>query len=108
LRKRILLDECLPRDLKKSLGDHDAKTVPEAGWASRENGELLVLASADFDVFVTVDRNLTFQQNLADLKIAVVVLVARGNRLVDLQPLVPSLLDALGTIEQGQVVRLDG
>jgi len=108
LRKRILLDECLPRDLKKSLEGHDATTVPEAGWASKDNGDLLALASTDYDVFVTVDRNLTFQQNIANLKIAVIVLVARGNRLVDLQPLVPSLLKALGTIERGQVVRLDG
>jgi len=73
LRKRILLDECLPRDLKKSLAGHDATTVPEAGWASKDNGELLALASNDYDVFVTVDRNLTFQQNIANLKIAVIV-----------------------------------
>ena len=83
MRKRILLDECLPRDLKKSLEGHDATTVPEAGWASKDNGDLLALASTDYDVFVTVDRNLTFQQNIANLKIAVIVLVARGNRLVD-------------------------
>jgi hypothetical protein len=108
LRKRILLDECLPRDLKKSLGGHDAKTVPEAGWASKENGELLALVASGFDVFVTVDRNLAFQQNLATLEIAVIVLVARGNRLIDLQPLVPALLKAIGMIERGQVVRLDG
>ena len=82
--------------------------MPEAGWASKENGELLALAASDFDVFVTVDRNLTFQQNLANLEIAVIVLIARGNRLVDLQPLVPSLLKAIGTIERGQVERVDG
>jgi hypothetical protein len=107
LRKRILLDECLPRDLKRHLEDHDTKTVPEAGWASKENGELLALAASDFDVFVTVDRNLSFQQNLSNLEIAVVVLVARGNRLVDLEPLVPGLLRAVSTIERGQVVRVD-
>jgi hypothetical protein len=107
LPKRILLDECLPRDLKKSLTGHDAKTVPEAGWASKENGELLALAASEFDVFVTVDRNLAFQQNLADLRIAVIVLFARGNRLVDLLPLVGGLLEAIGTIERGQLLRLD-
>ena len=74
---------------KKHLGDHDAKTVPEASWAGKENGELLALAASDFDVFVTVDRNLAFQQNLANLKLAVVVLGARGNRLVDLQAVSP-------------------
>jgi hypothetical protein len=108
LQKRILLDECLPRDLKKSLVGHEAKTVPEAGWASKENGELLALAASEFDVFVTVDRNLTFQQNLADLEIAVIVLVARSNRLVDLLPLVSGLLETIGTIARGQVIRLDG
>ena len=108
MRKRILLDECLPRDLKKYLEDHAAKTVPEAGWASKDNGELLALAAPEFDVFVTVDRNLAFQQSLTNLKIAVVVLVARGNRLIDLQPLVPALRAALSTIERGQVVTVDG
>lgn len=105
--KRILLDECLPRDLKKSLGGHDTRTVPEAGWASKENGELLALAATEFDVFVTVDRNLTFQQNLTSLTIAVIVLVARGNRLADLLPLVPALLQTIETVERGHVVRLD-
>lgn len=108
MRKRILLDECLPRDLKKSLGDYDAVTVPEAGWASKKNGDLLKLAASDFDVFVTVDRNLAFQQNLLSLEIAVIILIARGNRLIDLRPLVPALLDAIGTVERGQVVRVDG
>jgi hypothetical protein len=70
-------------------------------------GTLSALASSTFDVFVTVDRNLTFQQNLTHLEIAVIVLVAGGNRLVDLEPLVQSLLKAIGTIERGQVVRVD-
>ena len=104
--KRVLLDECLPRHLKRSLPGHDVRTVPEAGWASKENGELLSLAAAQYDVFVTVDRNLTFQQNLERLPIAVVVLVARGNRLKDLIPVVPALQRAIETIERGQVVRL--
>lgn len=74
--KRVLLDECLPRDLKKSLEGCTVRTVPEVGWAGKENGDLLALASEAFDLFVTVDRNLSFQQNLADLKIGVIVLVA--------------------------------
>ena len=105
--KRVLLDECLPRNLKISLPGHDVRTVPEAGWASKENGELLSLAAAQYDVFVTVDRNLAFQQNLGRLPIAVVVLVARGNRLRDLLPLVPALQRAIETVEHGQMVRLD-
>ena len=75
---RILLDECLPKRLKRDLAGHDARTVPEMGWASKRNGELLTLAQADFDVFLTVDRNLSFQQDLGRLKLGVVVLVAKG------------------------------
>ena len=104
--KRVLLDECLPRHLKRTLSAHEVRTVPEAGWASKENGELLALAADQDDVFVTVDRNLTFQQNLEKFRIAIVVLVAKGNRLTDLMPLVPALLIAVDTVEPGQVVRL--
>ena len=68
---RVLLDECLPRRLKRELVGHDARTVPEMGWASRRNGELLALAAAEFDVFLTVDRNLSYQQD--------VILGALGN-----------------------------
>ena len=101
--KRVLLDECLPRQLKRSLAGHEVRTVPEAGWASKENGDLLAFAVGKYDVFVTVDRNLTLQQNL---EITIVVLVARGNRLKDLMPLVPALRRALESIECGQIVRL--
>ncbi len=74
---RVLLDECLPRRLKRELVGHDARTVPEMGWASKRNGELLALAAAEFDVFLTVDRNLSYQQDVSAFDIAVVVLVAR-------------------------------
>ena len=104
--KRVLLDECLPRHLKRSLEGHEVRTVPEAGWASKENGELLALAALSFDVFVTVDRNLTFQQSPKHLEIGVIVLMARGNRLLDLLPLVPRLREAVETVDRGEVVRL--
>ena len=104
--KRVLLDECLPRHLKRSLAGDEVRTVPEAGWASKENGDLVTLAADNYDVFVTVDRNLTFQQNLEKFRIAIVILGARGNRLEDLMPLVPGLQRAIDTIEPGQVVRL--
>jgi len=61
---RILLDECLPRRLKRDLTGHIARTVQEMGWAGTRNGDLLALAANDFDVFLTVDRNLSFQQHL--------------------------------------------
>ena len=80
---RVLLDECLPRRLKHELVGHDAKTAPEMGWASKTNGELLALAVGQFDVFLTVDRNLSYQQDLSSFDIAILVLVARTNRLED-------------------------
>lgn len=61
---RVLLDECLPRKLKIDLVGHDAKTVPEMGWASQKNSALLSLAAEQFDVFLTVDKNIAYQQNL--------------------------------------------
>ena len=103
---RVLLDECLPRKLKRDLAGHDTRTVPEMGWASKENGDLLGLAAGHFDVFLTVDRNLSYQQDMGRFNIAVVVLVARGNRLADLRPLIPQVLEVLAVIRAGQVLRV--
>ena len=103
---RVLLDECLPRKLKRDLAGHDARTVPEMGWASKENGDLLGLAAVQFDVFLTVDRNLSYQQDLGRFNIAIVVLVSPGNRLADLRPLMPQVLEALAVIRPGQVLRV--
>lgn len=83
---RILLDECLPKRLKRELAGHDVQTVPEAGWAGKSNGELIRLAARKFDVFITIDRNLVAQQNLARVSFAVIVLMARSNRLDDVKP----------------------
>ena len=104
---RVLLDECLPRRLKRSISGHEIETVPEAGWAGKSNGELLDLASGRFDVFITIDRNLPAQQTLGS-ELAVVVLAARSNRLQDLEPLVPELLDILKSVTKGQLVKLGG
>lgn len=73
------------------------------GWAAIGNGELLALASREFDVFLTVDRNLAFQQNVDALTIAVIVLHAPTNRLADLRPLVPQLLAVLGSAQPGLI-----
>ncbi len=100
---RVLLDECLPKRLKRELVGDDVKTAPEMGWASRRNGELLTLAVSDFDVFVTADRNLSYQQDVSAFDIAVVVLAARSNRLDDLRPLVPRLLETLLKAERRAV-----
>lgn len=99
---RVLLDECVDRRFANELAGHDVKTVPQMGWATTRNGELLALAEQQFDVFVTVDRNLSFQQNLPDFRIAVVVLRAPSNRLDDLKPLAPKVLSALPTLIKGQ------
>ena len=105
---RVLLDECLPRGLKKHLGGHDVKTVPEAGWAGKKNGELLRVAAGSVDVFVTIDSNLVYQQTLGSLPFGVVVLSARSNRLADLLPLLPDILSTLELIVPGQMVRVVG
>ena len=73
------------------------------GWSTIKNGELLALAAKDFDVFITVDRNLSFQQNLPAFTIAVIVLCAPSNRLADLQPLVPELLALIPSAKRGAV-----
>jgi hypothetical protein len=95
---RIFLDECVDWRLARDIVGHDVKTARQMGWTTVENGALLTLASQQFDVFVTVDRNLSFQQNLESLSIAVVVLRAKTNRLADLRPLVPSLLAAIESV----------
>ena len=105
---RLLLDESLPRDLKRELGAHEVVTVPEQGWAGKGNGELLSLADKQFDVFVTADQGIEYQQNLAGFGIAVVTLAAQTNRLEDLRPLVPELLSALGDLKRGQVYTISG
>ena len=78
---KILLDECVPKRLRRLLSDHDVITTQEAGWAGITNGELLERASKDFDGFVTVDRNLAFQQNPSNLPLPVIVIHARSNKL---------------------------
>ena len=103
---RILLDECLPKRLKGDLVGHDARTVPEMGWASRRNGELLTLAESQFDVFLTVDRNLSFQQNIGRFTIAIVVMVAKSNKRADLQPLIKDVLAALLAMTPGHIIKV--
>lgn len=103
---RILLDESLPRRLAEALSGHSVATVGECGWSGTRNGVLLSLAAVDHDVFVTVDQNLEHQQNLSQLPLAVVVLVARDNRLPTLKALVPELLAVLENLPERQLVRV--
>ena len=92
---RILLDEPVPRRLGSLLAAHDVATVPRSGWAGIKNGKLLALAATRFDVSLTMDQNIEFQQILSALPIAVLVVVAKSNRMEDVAPLVPEILEAL-------------
>ena len=103
---KILLDESLPKDLRLHLPGHQVSTVPERGWASRSNGDLLQLAGSEIDAFLTADQNLEYQQNPAKYNIPIVVLAARSNRIQDLVPLVPRLLQLLPDLRPGQLARV--
>jgi hypothetical protein len=105
---RILLDESLPRDLRTRLPGHDVATVAGCGWSGIKNGNLLVLAATRFDVFLTADQNLEFQQNLAALPLAVFVLVALSNRIESIEPSVPELLEALENFTPRSLRRIGG
>jgi predicted nuclease of predicted toxin-antitoxin system len=103
---RLLLDESVPAKLRRSLPSHYVRTVVEMGWSGVKNGKLLSLAAVDFDALITVDKNLTFQQNLSTLPVAVVVLDAVSNELPSLQPLVPALERALSSLKPRTCVRV--
>jgi hypothetical protein len=105
---RILLDECIDRRFAREIVGYEVKTVPQMGWAGVKNGKLLALAVKEFDVFITVDRNLTFQQNIPRFDIAVVVLQAPSNSLAALKPLAPNLLAVLDSVIKGQVIVVTG
>jgi hypothetical protein len=98
---RIFLDECIDWRLSRDLMGHQVMTARQMGWASIENGQLLALTAHEFDVFVTVDRNLSFQQNLTTLPIPVIILQAPTNRLADLRLLVPALSAAITSARPG-------
>lgn len=101
---KVLLDECVDWRLSRDLPAHEVRSARQMGWSTIKNGELLALAARDFDVFVTVDRNLSFQQNLTTRSIAVLVLRAKTNRLSDLRPLLPALLAAIDEAVPGRAV----
>jgi predicted nuclease of predicted toxin-antitoxin system len=103
---KLLIDECLPRTLKRLLGDHECRTVQEMGWSGKKNGVLLSLAELEFDVLVTVDQGIEYEQNLGNRKMAVLVLAARSNQIEDLEPIIPAALAALRSIHPGRAIRV--
>ena len=104
---RVLLDECVPRPLRRELSAHEVHTVVEMGWSGKRNGELLRLMVAEnFPVILTTDQNIRYQQNLRAMRVAVVVLVAPTNRLRDLVPLMPAVRTVLETIQPGALIEV--
>ena len=104
---KVLLDECIPRKFKHHLSGLECYTVPEEGLAGKKNGELLSLAQeAGFEVFLTVDRGIEFEQNLKQRSIAVVIIRAQSSRLSDLLVHVPEVLMVLPSLRPGQLARI--
>jgi hypothetical protein len=108
---KILLDECLPKKLKYRIEELDpeffAKTTPEMGWASLSNGKLLSAAEKEFDVFITSDKNLSFQQSITSSSIQIVLLKAKTNTYEDLLPLVAKLTSVVKAPKPVKFIELD-
>lgn len=105
---RILLDESIPRRLGPLLAGHEVTTVAKNGWAGIKNVRLLVLAADRFDVLLTADRNIEYQQNPLTLPLAILVLVIRSNRLEIVKPLVPEILLALNHLQPCTLRKVGG
>lgn len=105
---KILIDECLPAALKGTLTalDHECETVRKAGFGSKKNGELLRIAEGRWDVLLTSDRNIKYQQNMKGRNVSIVILCAKSNRMKDLLPLMPALGLVLLSIEPGRVIEI--
>jgi predicted nuclease of predicted toxin-antitoxin system len=105
---KVLIDECLPAALKENLTSlgHERQTVREAGFGAKKNGELLTLAERQWDVLLTSDRNIQYQQNMAGRSVAVLILCAKTNRMKDLLRLMPDCGEALRYIRRGAVVEI--
>lgn len=105
---RLLIDECLPRKVKFLFAEAGlaCETVREAGSSRKENGELLALADKESDVFVTIDRNIPFQQNLDGKKKAILIICTASSALDDIRPHVPQAIAARKPIKPRQIVEV--
>ncbi len=103
---RVLLDECVDARFAPHVVGFDTHTVLDKGWSGISNGKLLALAQAEFEILVTVDRNLSFQQHLPKFSIAVILIHCKSNRVQDLLEVLPSLLAAIPTAPAGQVTHV--
>ena len=103
---KVLLDESVTRHLKQEFIGHEVFTIDEAGFKGLKNGELLRAATGLYDVLVTVDQNLPYQQNLKSFDLAVLVLIAKRNTYATLKSLMPKALSELTRIQAGQFVEI--
>src|SRR6266446_2162349 len=104
---RILIDECIDERFRNSLPGHDCQTVRYAGLAGLTNGELLAAAeTAKFDVFLTVDQGIEYQQNLSGRSIAIIIVRAESNRLADLLPHAAECVARISSVQPGQIARV--
>ncbi len=102
----MLLDECVPRRLRRELPGHDVRTVNEMGWSGVKNGPLLRRAAQEFDVFLTVDQGVEYQQNILGLDLAIIVMVATSSDIDDLRPLMPRVRETLSSASPGILVKV--
>lgn len=104
---RVLLDENLPLGLKEDLATHEVVTIREEGWSGISDAELLKRAGGRFDVVITADRNIEFQQNVAAARVGIVVVIVPDTRLQSVREVVPRILAALDTVRPGSAIRTD-
>lgn len=102
--KRVLFDENMPRKLRRDLPGFFVRTAQEEGWSAFKNGELLRRAGLTFEVLVTIDQRMRYQQNVTQLPIGVVVIEVPDTRLVFLRPLLPQLREAMERVKPGEVL----
>ena len=96
----------MPKRLMRLFSEHEVKTAYQMGWAAMKNGELLKAVENDFEVFVTVDQNLRYQQNLASSPLRFIILIAANNQYESLAPLIPQVNSALISLEPGDVIEI--
>ncbi|MBS1793180.1 MAG: DUF5615 family PIN-like protein [Acidobacteria bacterium] len=102
---KIIIDECVPHIVKKRLTGREIKTVQEMGWAGVKNGELLKLVEAEFDIFITSDKNLRYQQNLQDRRIAILLLPS--NQVPVIENLLPLIDETLSIINPSEFLEIN-
>jgi len=104
----ILLDHCVHRKFASLLPGHSVKTAGQMKWQGLQNGKLLAAAASHFDVMITVDRGIQYQQNPATLPLTIIILEAYSNSIFDLAPLAPSVLTALESLAPRTLVKISG